>query len=935
MSYEDNVNRILDTVCMPTADSMSQYLADLINQQDVVESSEKRKLQGILNILDISVLESNDSACRKDTYINGHHPLLTYSEEALAKYACVIYRYVFPHFGAVELTEEQYVALWVSPYTELKAQLASKAGSFISQLTAIAANPITIPNAIIEPKFDIYTQIKDFLDGNDDFYIDLNDFLFNAFSPLRKESVTDSRVIALIAEVNTIRAKYNKKLGTFAIKHSDFTKKDEEIHVPSENKKNEIVYLEKNIVKVSHKVPDSKPLYGREMRRCQKLVKDCKSFHSLRPKTVAMLKAHKDKISSADWDIISQAMESKVLTPAVRKVIAANLKIIKNAIAQASAPVIVDPVDTIALNETFIQDFVSQLRIDYAIPVVKNPEEPTAQELLDDVYTTIDALYTANTRGTAIDTVQAQQKANEEWYSNFNNISQSLAACLQITLNKLSPSVALSDEVLNHGGIQGLLAFAKQVRNPNVNAYDYLSLSNELRHQIQTHTDYYTNAEPLPQLVPMSNEQLVDAKNTMTAPTLILPSLFDLTPPIHKVMDRIHASAVTTDSIELLSAKDIDTKSLTLVPDVTIKEIAIMLTGQPSTPYLLDGKGKGDLIFNIDGTDKYVKPVPTIADGNYKDKTYHFRAYSWNILTAHIHDLQQLLKKTPEYIEWQNPPKKDEEQEQEQEETQEQNGVKPLPKDFSYKLLPKDALSRKDACDEANALYDFLFAMAEGVYANNKEMQDYLEQLNQIHCFKDLYINGKRLAAWVFYPEEYRLISDPPVDVVTGKVLVYEPDHLNRNPSDNSKKNLEIKLKQANLDNRGTNRPVTYNGHKYPTTVKYCKAFGLSYDYTNRELNKLKLGQIFKSNNRIYSLNSDEHSFTAVDTQTKAPKITYNGVDYDTPKAFATSLKLNYSSLNNALNDARKAGELKFERKFKNKKYVFYLDSLGNITKIE
>lgn len=918
MSCEDNISRILDTICMPTADSMRQYLADLLNQQGaVVESSKKRKLQGILNILDVSVLESNDSACRKDTYINGRHPLLTYSEEALARYACVIYRYVFPHFGAVEFTEEEYVAKWIAPYTELKAQLASKADSFISQLQGIADNPVVVPNVIIEPEYDIYTQIKDFLDGNNDFFIDLNDFLFNTFSPLRKDDVTDPRVIALITEVNALRTKYDKKLGAFAIKHVDFAEKAEEIHVPSENKKGEIVYLDKNIVKVSHKVPDAKPLYGKEMKRCRKLVKDCKSFHSLRPKTVSMLTAHKDNISSADWDIITQAMESKVLTPATRKVIATNLKAIKNAIKQASMPVIAEPVDIIAINEVFISGFLHQLESAYSMKLPKETDFDT----LDDLNTLIDALNIAHTQDIALETVQSKQLANEVWYSDFANISQSLMACLQITLNKLTPSAVLSEKVLNHGGIQGLLAFAKQVQNPDVYDYDYLSLANELRHQIRVNTNYYTDLTPLPKIEPMSKEQLIDSVEKDTAPTLILPSLFDLTPPIHKLLDYIRASVATTGVVELLSAKDIDTKSLVPVPDVTIKEIATLLTGQPSTPYLLDVNG--DLIFHLDGTNQYVKPVPTIADAKYEDKTYHFRAYNWTILTAHIHDLQQLLKKTPVYIEWQNSS-----------EEQEQDGIKPLPKNFTYKLLPQTAVLRKEVCGEANALYDFLFAMAEGVYVNNEEMQDYLEKLNQTHWFKDLYINGKRLAAWVYYPEEYRLISDPPVDATTGKELDYEPDHLNGDPSNNSKENLEIKLKEANLDARSTSHPVTYGGHKYPTTVKYCKAFGLSYDYINRELKKLNLGDIFDSKGRIYSLNPDGHSYNAVDTQTKAPVITYNGKTYTTLKAFATALKLSYTSLNNALNNARKAGEPKFERKFKNKKYVFYLDGFGNIIKI-
>jgi len=909
-------------LCKDSVENAIRAMIDLGCENNSLPSKsapEKQNLEKMLSILDYSKLESIDSKCRKDAYINGRHPLLHYSQEALSKYASTIYNYILPHFETVTLTETEYIAKWISPYTELQAQLASKAEGFISQLEAIVANPILVPNVIIEPEYNLYTQITSFLSGDNDFYADLNDFLFNSFSPLRKDDVTDPRVIALVAEVNTLRAKYNKKLESFAVKHIDFDAKTEEIHIPSENKKKEIVYLEKDIKKIDYKVPDDKPLYGREMRRCRKLVKECKSFHSLRASTVTMLKAHKDKISQVDWDIISVAFESKVITPATRKVIAANLKAIKAAIKQASAPVIADPVDTIANNDAFISGFIAQLEVAYAIKPVKPPNIDT----VDDLCSLIDTLNLTHTQSTALEAIQAQQTSSEVWYSNFANISQSLMACLQITLNKLSPDLVLSGEVLSHGAIKGILAFAKQIHNPNVYAYDYKHLAKELHHQLQVHTSYYTNTEPLPQLVPMSNEQLIDAKNTMAAPVLVLPSLFDLTPPIHKVMNRIHASVVTTGVAELLSAKDIDIQSLTLVPDVTIKKIATMLTGQPSTPYLLDVNG--DLIFHLDDTTKYVKPVPTIADDNYKDKTYHFRAYNWIILTGHIHDLQQLLKKTPEYIEWQNSS---------EEQKPEENGIKPLPKNFTYKLLPQAAVLRKEACDEANALYDFLFAMAIDAYANNEEMQDYLEQLNQIHCFKDLYINGKRLAAWVFYPEEYRLISDPPVDATTGKVLDYEPDHLNGDPSDNSKKNLEIKLKQANLDARSTSRPVTYNGHKYPTTQKYCTAYGLSYNYINQELRKLQLGGIFDSKGIIYSLNSDERSYTAVDSQTKAPVITYNGTPYNTPKAFAIEFKLNYNSLNNALSKAKKAGESEFACRLSNKKYTFYLDEYGNIVKI-
>ena len=243
MSFDsvENVQRILGIKPMS--------ISELIDDETVPKSAPtpknlgKSELEKMLSLLDYSNLEAIDSKCRQDNYLWGKQPLLKYTPEALAEYASIIYNSILPHFDTMTLTEEEYIAKWVAPYTDLEAQLTLKAAGFISTLTAIAANPSINSNKkiIAEPEYDLYTQIKDFLTGKNDFYEDLNDFLFNSHSPLRKDDVTDPRVTALVADVNTIRDKYDKKLGAFTVRHSDFTEKDEEIHKPTENKKGEIV----------------------------------------------------------------------------------------------------------------------------------------------------------------------------------------------------------------------------------------------------------------------------------------------------------------------------------------------------------------------------------------------------------------------------------------------------------------------------------------------------------------------------------------------------------------------------------------------------------------------------------------------------------------------------------------------------------------------
>ncbi|WP_139376205.1 hypothetical protein [Clostridium chromiireducens] len=758
-------------------------------------------------------------------------------------------------------------------------------------LSDIVATPEPAPEGYSLEK-DVYSEISAYIDNHRKgaewyFFEGINDFLTNSHSPLRWDTVTDKRIINLVDEVDSIRDACNKELDTFISK---------------------------------------------ELKPYIQLIQERLAYYKIKPKTIAALKVSKDQIPPLDWAEISQALEDKIITENTRKLITATLKAFRVAAKtkKAKKPVgaRLDPSIVVDANEVFIREFISKLGVAYAVPVVKKLEEPpTTEEILDDIYSIIDGLNLAHTQGTSMDAIETQQKDIKNWYSDFSNIAKPLVACLDIALNKLSPESVLSDEALSHGAIKGMLAFAATLRPKvlyklNANILDYVELSKELHHQIQVQTGYYTDAEPLPNVEPISKVQLIDSINKGTAP--ILPSLFDLTKPIQEVLDSIKANVVTTETVEVLSEEDVQSIIPMLVPitDYTIREMANMLTGQSSKPYIADG----DLIIHTTETGKYLKVEPTIRDDQYAE--YQFKAYNWNTLNAHIHSLQQLLAKTPEYIKWQTEPEPILGPEQD---------YKPLPKDYSYKLLPKVAELRKTAIKEAEELYEYLLGMAN--IAFDKEDETALEairDITRVHYYKDfIRIVGHRLASWVYEPEEYRLISSPPLDA-NGYEIDYEPNHINGIRYDNRRVNLKIELKQVNLDLRSTSRPVNYNGQPYATTQKYCTAFGLSYAYLNFNLNKLKPGETYNHKNRDYCLGADGCQYIAVDTVAKVPQLTYNGKSYTTPKEFAADLGLNYTNIRQGLHRAKNntKPKTKYKYKEKGKTYTFYLDENYNVTSI-
>ena len=163
----------------------------------------------------------------------------------------------------------------------------------------------------------------------------------------------------------------------------------------------------------------------------------------------------------------------------------------------------------------------------------------------------------------------------------------------------------------------------------------YDRLAEELYSSISRHTCGFADALPLPDIAPLSDDDIaITPKAPRIAPdSKALP--FDLTQPIQDILSTLGADVVTTDT-EVLSAPD--PSNLMTVDDPTLKNIACRLTGMDSAPYLLDG---GLLIYNPK-TDQYLKVLPTIREDGYAD--YVFTAYNIKALKDRIYTLQGFIR---------------------------------------------------------------------------------------------------------------------------------------------------------------------------------------------------------------------------------------------------------------------------------------------------
>mgnify|MGYP000904172143 CR=1 FL=1 len=838
----------------------------------------------MLTLLDISTLKAIHIRSLDNHYGWGHQPLLKYSVEALKEYASVIYRLILPHLSLEEITEEEYIAKWLAPYTKVQEQLSIKADDYIGLLKDIANNPIIEPSIIVELEYDIYTQIRGFLSGNYAYYPSLNDFLCCRTSPLRGSLVSDSRIFALVSEVDTLLNACNTELDEFIGVQFDYTWQTGKIIEPDG----------KDVSRERFREYSPKGTYGSELKSLRQRILDRLAFYKLEPATIETLKVNKSKIPLEDWKIISQAFDDKVITSKVRKIISSSLKVIagevvdnsesyKSTLACATVSADIDKNSNLVsylryqgfklksdnVIDAFIRYFTGQIESAYntLLPITIYEYEDYADSI---------AVYRTDHTAEREEILKQLRQANLTVHYfddyNFSDIKEHF-------VNNLT--LIFADQTIDapiHGALKGIYKFAaklyKYITSVNTFIFDFTALARELRILIQYYTILNGDVEgilqfggtitlskgqykkyaderfsakspieqryhtilygitkvvsplPVPKAQQISKEQILDNCSKVLIPTATLPCKFDLTPSIQKVLDNINASAVITVTSEVVLS-DAEIQSLVPIQDYTLKQIANMITGRPCTPYILELTGC--LIIRITDTGHHIKVVPTIRDDKYAD--YHFVVYNWDTLNNHIYKLKQILSNTSEYLEWQG-----------------------VHGEINYRPLPKQADLRKAACEGAKDYFDILLSMANNVFRDDKIMQTNLREIANAYFYKNIYLSAHRLAAWVYYTEEYQeKISSKPVDD-TGKRILFEPNHKDMCRHNNAKDNLKIELRSTNAALRSTSIPVEYNGKSYLILKKYCEETGAgNYKNLQQKVGKLKAGQSVTYKRRVYT----------------------------------------------------------------------------------
>ncbi len=930
-----------------------------------MSSHTKQELEQMLKLLDLSTLEAIDSNVRRDHYLYGQRPLLKYTSEAITEYATAIYSYILPHFGSTgSITIEQYVEQWLSPYRTIQEQLDAKAEDFICRLRAIATTPEPqpeLPPHLIAPKECLYTKISDFLDGKDDFYVDVFDFIFNVYSPLRKPTVTDSRVLALVTEADKLCGKASKKLTSLI---------DKEL------------------------IPLRKPLKQRL------------NYYKLSKKNVALLHTYQKQIPVSAWIEIKQALDNKVITSATKKMIKAQLKYIKSAtglsdtdriklheisesghvttdadrakalhLSRQSADWELDSQNlikafednnktilsspayanvckdistakrllaylkssitpeehkflsnsistysdlatikteedaktlikrrkdlyavTIDVHELFIRSLLKQLEIEYSELRPKDKNSESIDVDVEDIMALIVVSRLVDSKGMDYEALEDQQAVAELWYLNFEHVKEQLKACLQISLNNLLPSSIFVPEVLEHGAITGMMEWAKQVKvllasTPLV--LNCTALAEQLHHQLKQHTISFALGDPLPEVNPLTKEQQLNASTTV--PTLDKASAFDLTVLIQRKIDSLALDSAFTQ-LTAIDLSDNEVQALTPVPDRTIALLCAMTVRQPCTPLMLDGS----LLIHLTDVGQYYKVVPEIRVKGYAQ--YIFVAFNWTLFTDTLIKLEELVNGESE-------------------------PVPNLYKDGNYTVL--EQIKHCESCYwQVVGMFDELCAKAEAMFKDT-ELESYAYSLTNTWYYGNCYISGHRLSAWVYYPEEYRLISEVQVNS-NGKIVDYEPDHINRVCSDNRPENLQIVPKKTNVELRSTSIPVNYTGRSYATLKKYCDETDAgNYSNLQQNVKDLEFGSKVKYNGRTYEL--DANGDLLANDVNIVPPVLFNDVPYESITAFADSVKLSAPAVRQALSRAKKAGKTDFSCKLNNKKYQFLLGVEGNV----
>lgn len=602
----------------------------------------------------------------------------------------------------------------------------------------------------------------------------------------------------------------------------------------------------------------------------------------------------------------------------------------------------------------------------------------------DEMYACIFAGKYANTHNLDLKTVLTQQSQGQSAILSFDNLKPVLSACIQVYAYNLALEDVLAPETLTHGVVKGILEAIKR-NAPSIARRSYqptADLAEALYNKLLSHTHGFATVLPLPEAKPLTKKAIQAKVKELTHRESvpegdILP--FDQTIPLAKVMHdilvgtkrsakqalptlealeavenedetekekkarerlirklkRTLALPVTpADTItaytEVLSANP-DPDTLTPVNITTIKDIAYALIGRACTPYLLNG----DLVIHDKTDNLYYKVLPTIGEENYT--AYGFRLCNFQNLSSRIYRQQKLLETSPKYKDYYADPYGTGNIDPATVSYEDLGHIKyqPLPQgnpEERQKVLSELEEWDKELTYRINDIFDDPYNSRHDA----KAQAEYRQSVNPLQYFypEILFITAHKLAAYVYYPQEYSdLILRKPLDPLTGEPVIYHVHHVGGKGTehDNSKENLRIITKQLNDELRYTSRPVIYKDTRYLTIKSYCDRTSAGSDSAlNTAIKSLSTGDQVTFKKRVYTLDPDTNDILATDDPT-ARRYIYGDKVYDELVDFTNAHRLGkqYPTIQKGIRRAELAGK----PEYKHKRHRFYLEGKDVIIK--
>lgn len=546
--------------------------------------------------------------------------------------------------------------------------------------------------------------------------------------------------------------------------------------------------------------------------------------------------------------------------------------------------------------EKYLEDLLAHVEAEYGKLAKKyhglHSNSPYSR--LDEMFAYVLGAKYAQAESLDLDKVLAKQAQAQAAILNFANLRPVLSACLQCYLYKLSLEDILPT---SNGVIKGILEATKPYSQHIIALapFEYTDYAKAIYDKILAHTHGFATALPLPDVNPLSAEEIASILSKA-----ILP--FDLSAPLSKAIDDLRADVVTAYTEVLSVSPDIST--LTPVNDNTIKKAAYLLIGRASDPYLLDG----ELVIHDVTADKFYKVIPIIGVDNYA--TYGFRVYNYRNLYERIYQQQRILGISSDddsYIEYEELPV----------------GNPDARRKFIESLAERDK--------EFLNLLTPLFADEVFVVESARAKAGYFKSVKYISYYSSvIFISSHKLAAYTYYPQEYSdLIIRKPLDPETGKPMTYHIHHVAGKGSehDNRKHNLAIITKQLNDELRYTSRPVIYRDTRYNTLKSYCSDTSAgNYVALSQSISSLTSGDQVSFKSRLYTIDPETGDILASDDP-QATRYTYNGTVYDDLSTFTKAHRLNYDTVQKGIKRAKDRGKTEY----KHKKFRFYLGDSNNI----